>query len=273
MSISQQQKMPLETVSKATSLPEAKHAPDSNSPFSLELDFIRVSHNTEPNGAHVLFSPIHYEPGYSYPLLVWLHGPEQDERQIMRIMPMISMRNFVAVAPQGTFASSAGDSAGQIRATRKGLANKSPKYDWPQTPEGVCEAEQRIFDCISLAKSKCNIAPSQVYLAGFGTGGTMAFRIGMMFPGEFAGVISLCGGFPSGGNILGQWNAAKKLQSMLAFGTESEVFTSEMACENLKLFHTAGLTVSVRQYTCGQELSKEMLQDLNRWVMERVCNR
>ena len=50
---------------------------------------------------YALFAPLHYESGYAYPLIVWLHGRGNDERQLLRIMPQVSMRNYVAVAPRG----------------------------------------------------------------------------------------------------------------------------------------------------------------------------
>ena len=43
---------------------------------------------------HSVFVPLHYEANYSYPLLVWLHGPGDDERQLKKIMPLISMRRY-----------------------------------------------------------------------------------------------------------------------------------------------------------------------------------
>src|ERR1700676_406196 len=51
---------------------------------------------------YALFGPLHYEANYAYPLLVWLHGPGDSEGQLKRIMPQISLRNYVAVAPRGT---------------------------------------------------------------------------------------------------------------------------------------------------------------------------
>ena len=51
--------------------------------------------------AHALFAPMHYEPGYAYPLIVWLHGTGGDQRQLQRVMPLVSMRNYVAITPRG----------------------------------------------------------------------------------------------------------------------------------------------------------------------------
>ena len=69
-------------------------------PFTFEIQSGLFS-TTQQDTIHTIFAPLHYEPGYSYPLLVWLHGPGCDERQLLRIMPLVSMRNYVAVAPRG----------------------------------------------------------------------------------------------------------------------------------------------------------------------------
>src|SRR5439155_1620708 len=34
-----------------------------------------------------LLAPVHYERNYAYPLVVWLHAPGNDEREIKQIMP------------------------------------------------------------------------------------------------------------------------------------------------------------------------------------------
>lgn len=257
--------------------------------LDIQLDFARVSQRLA--GEHVLFSPVHYEPGYSYPLLVWLHGPGNNERQIMKMMPLISMRNFVGVSPRGmnvqagipeTQDSPAPENLKEnlarsavpelvLRLNRE-QQRKTEYYDWPQSEEGITFAEQQVFDCISLAKEKCNISEKNIFLVGFDRGGTMGFRLAMQFPQYFAGVISLGGSFPTGNLPLNQWSAVRELPSMLAIGKESPVYCPARASEDLKLFHTAGLSVSVRQYDCAQEVSPQMLQDMNRWIMEHVCN-
>lgn len=146
-------------------------------------------------------------------------------------------------------------------------------YDWTQTEEGIAYAEQKVFDCISVAEEKCHLARNRTFLAGFDSGGTMAFRLAMQYPDYFGGVISLGGRFPEGNLPLRQWNTIRNLPTMLAIGKESPTYSPEDARSDLRLFHTAGLSVCVRQYDCGQELTLDMLQDANRWIMERVCDK
>ena len=45
-----------------------------------------------------LFVPMHYEPNYSYPLIVWLHGDGRDQNEMLKYMPSVSTRNYVALA-------------------------------------------------------------------------------------------------------------------------------------------------------------------------------
>jgi phospholipase/carboxylesterase len=206
---------------------------------------------------HTLFAPLHYEPGYAYPLIVWLHGQGNDERQLQRIMPLISMRNYVAVAPRGLVVPSPEKPEKEV-------------YGWLQADEYIAQSEQRIFDAIEMATQKLHIAPRRIFLAGFGCGGTMAFRAAMNHPEHFAGVISLCGAFPSGRTPFSNLAAVRRLGVFLITGRSSEAYSAEEVCENLRLFHTAGLSLTLRQYPCGHELTPQMLSDIDRWIIEQI---
>ena len=248
--------------------------------LSIDLDFSRISRNaTSTTHPHVLFSPMHYEPGYAYPLFVWLHGSGANEQQIMRLMPLLSIRNYVAVAPQGIDVSGPGNTKDNVswsssidvmEIINNGIRSRA-WYDWPQSEEAIRDAERRVFDCISAARQKINIAENRIFLAGFGNGGTMALRLGLLNPESFAGVISIGGAFPMGNLPFRQWNTARDLPILLAVGEESTDFPPAVACETLELFHAAGLPIAVREYPCGQEIAPAMLQDVNRWIMELVC--
>lgn len=208
--------------------------------------------------AHTLFAPLHYTAGYAYPLIVWLHGRGSDERQLQRIMPMVSMQNFVAVAPQGL---NLGD------ATATGAECRG----WTQADEHIQQAEHRVFESIELAEHKFHISARRIFLTGFDCGGTMALRLAMSHPNRFAGVISLCGAFPTGGAPLGNLIAARRLGLLLATGRCSDTYPATQVCEDLRLLHTAGLSVTLRQYPCGHELQPQMLADVNRWIMEQIA--
>jgi phospholipase/carboxylesterase len=208
------------------------------------------------DASRVFFGPKHYEPNYAYPLIVWLHSPGTDERQLVRIMPTISLRNYVAVAPRGFPPS--------------GAAPCGHGYVWPQTPDHIHEAECRVVEAVETAARKFHVAADRVFLAGFGAGGTMAFRVAMTLPNIFAGVLSICGEFPHGHMPLGRLAESRQLPVFLAVGRDSHVYPPARACEDLRLLHAAGMSIVLRQYPFGQELSEQMLRDVDRWIIEQI---
>jgi len=222
---------------------------------NYSVEWARYGQASAPH--HVLFAPLHYEPAYAYPLVVWLHGPRDNEHQLKRVMPNLSMRNYVATAPRGTV---------EIR-----LATETLGYRWEQSESHIQTAEHAVMAAIDGAQEKFNIAPQRIFLAGFGCGGTMAYRIAANHPGQFAGALSLGGGFPTGHRPLRNLNDMRRLPLFLACGTESRHYSPDDVCRDLRLFHSAGLSVTVRQYPCGDELTTLMLGDMNRWIMEQFC--
>lgn len=206
------------------------------------------------------FAPLHYEPNYAYPLLVWLHGPRDDESQLKRIMPLVSMRNYVAVAPRAPRVSGRAAAAA----------------GWPHSAEASfgdwSAAEQCVFDCIETAQSRFHVAARRVFIGGFDTGGTMAFRLAMDDPRRFAGVLSLCGRFPSGQTPFKRLAQARQVPVFLACGRDSRHYATTEVCQHLRLFHSAGMNVSLRQYPCGHEMVPAMLADIDRWIMEQISS-
>ncbi|MCL2348313.1 MAG: hypothetical protein FWC50_08635 [Planctomycetaceae bacterium] len=256
-----------------------------------EFELSLATHDTTHETPHTLFAPMHYEPGYAYPLIVWLHGNgTAGERQLMKIMPIISMRNYVAVAPQGICSEETSPVVlprcetvrSSVLAQNRSFTldnafnkNRSPEkkqsqYHWPDSETGFNIAQQRVFDGIRIAAEKCNIAKHRIFLAGFGDGGTMAFRVAMQFPKYFAGVASLCGPFPQGKLPLCRLQTVRSMPCLMSVGRDSNTFSPTDAAKQMSLFHTAGMSVTVRQYPCRQELSTQMLEDVNRWIMEKM---
>ncbi len=238
---------------------------DSLSPLNLSPGRTRmvdatsgVLSSVQGSAPHALFTPMHYEPNYAYPLLVWLHGPGGDERQLKRIIPHVSLRNYVGVAPRGTSRCAQG---------RLGQGG----YDWPQTHQDFVQAEARVFDALQAASLQMNISPTRIFLAGFDTGGTLALRLAMLHPSRFAGVLSLGGRFPTARAPLSRLNHARQVPLFMATGRDSAEYPPEDVCADLRLFHSAGMSVALRQYPCGHEISTLMLGDVDRWIMEQIA--
>jgi phospholipase/carboxylesterase len=237
------QRWPAETVESTPPVPAVSRVEQSVLQLSQQRDL-----------AYALFAPLHYEPNYGYPLLVWLHGPGDDERQLCRVMPHISLRNYVGVGPRGCCAPVPG-----------GLG-----FRWQQHSTAIQTAEQHVFDGIEVACQRYHIDPMRIFLAGYQCGGTMALRLALQHPCHFAGVLSLGGSFPTGLAPLAQLRRIRQLPIFIAQGRDSESYPQQQCCDELRLFHAAALHVTLRQYPCQDELTTQMLHDMDVWIMERI---
>jgi phospholipase/carboxylesterase len=202
-----------------------------------------------------LFVPLHYEAGYAYPLLVWLHGEGGSERELRQLMPHVSVRNYVAVAARGTTALSGLDRA----------------FGWDQTPLAIDEAAERVRESIDAAQERFNVHAQRVFIAGNGSGGTMALRLALQFPEWFAGAASLGGPMPTGNNPLGRVKEARGLPLLLASCRDSEEYPQSRVAADLRLLHSAGFSLALRQYPGEHEVTTVMLADMDRWMMGLVC--
>jgi phospholipase/carboxylesterase len=200
------------------------------------------------------FAPVHYESGYAYPLVVWLHGAGGNERQLRQIMPLVSDRNFVGVAPRGTCAH-----------------EDSGQFDWRQTSREIAEAESRVFASVAMAERRFNIHPDGVFLAGHDSGGTMALRIAWSNPRRFAGVAAIGGPIPADLCPFGRINEIRSLPCLLASARQSRAYPEDRVCRDLRLLHAAGCEVDLWHYVRGDELSTPTFAKLNRWLMALVC--
>jgi len=199
-----------------------------------------------------LFVPLHYEQNYRYPLIVWLHSNGDDPQQVHRIMPELSLQNFVAIAP------------------RAAVGNRHAGFHWDQDPDSIAYATDAVIQSIDYAMARTSIAPDRIFIAGYGAAGTMAFRAALTHPDVVTGVASLNGPLPEGDAPLGRWGVSQNPEVFWAHCRKSANFGQEKLCEQLRLLHVAGFSVTLRQYPGGDQLSSTSLSDLNRWIMDTI---
>jgi phospholipase/carboxylesterase len=230
-------------------LPPTESLPPGTNSSIVEAGRLQTAVGRAP---YTVFGPLHYEANYAYPLIVWLHGPGDSEQQLKRIMPMISLRNYVAVAPRGTAETCGGG------------------YEWRQSEGHIQAADERVVECVEAACERFNVAAHRVFLAGYGCGGTMAFRVALNNPRRVAGVLSFGGSLPTGRAPLAQLQAARRLAVFVACTRASRNYPTPVVCDDLRLLHTAGMSIVLREYPGDDSLTTHMLADMDRWVMEQI---
>ena len=191
-----------------------------------------------------LYLPLGYEPGYDYPLLVWLPQSGGTDFDLGRTMMRMSLRNYLAVQPVD-----------------------------PSDSESC-------FQAIYGMMNRYSVHSRRVYLIGIGAGGENAFRYACQNPESFAGVVSINGRFPLRERLLGQLARVRSLPMMLCCDEKTEAGNLLNDCDvnqTLRLFHAAGGLMSMRVYRNKRSDGTQkvplidMVGDIDRWIMDEVC--
>jgi phospholipase/carboxylesterase len=225
--------------------------PKGSAPTQTRADQPQVRGAARAALPQCVLVPQHYERNYAYPLLVWMHDLGGDERELKRIMPLVSLRNYVSVAVQGT-------------------SQLEQGFGWEESADGIATAESRAAEAVAQAKQRFNVHSDRVFLVGAGAGGTMAMRLALRSPECYAGGASIGGCFPQGHSPLARLELARRSRLLIMHCRDSQSYTVPQVCDELALFHAAGMSVTLRQYPCGDELTTQMLRDLDIWLMEQV---
>ena len=197
---------------------------------------------TLAKGDDLVFVPLGYESGYAYPLLVWLDDPTSKPLDLGHAMSKVSLRNYLAVQPSAC-------SSGRL----------------PLDPE---ESVWKAIDDISV---QYNVNAKRIYLVGRGAGGTHAFRIACRHPRTVAGVVSLTGPFPLAESLFARLDEVRRLPMLMCCHRDECEAVNNRTDQTLRLFHSAGATLAMRIYPGSNPLSKIILNDVNRWLMDDIC--
>jgi phospholipase/carboxylesterase len=203
------------------------------------------------------FAPIGYEPRYPYPLIVFLHGEGGNEEQILRLAPRVSRRNFVSIGLRGPVC---------LGPNRKGALG----YSWGDSSH-LPAIEEYLLQAIRETRLNYHIHSERIFLAGFAEGATLAYRMGLLFPDKVSGIIALNGHMPRADRPLLRLPEARSLQVFIGHGIANSVVPLSMARADQRIFYAAGMDVEMHNYATNHRLHKDMLRDVNRWIIARLC--
>jgi phospholipase/carboxylesterase len=203
------------------------------------------------------FLPAGYEPNYPYPLLVFLHGHDSTEEQVLRLAPRLSRRNYVCIAPRGPVALNC-------------RPDGKPSYSWGPDDQDDPLVEEYIFRAIEQTRRCYHVHSERIYLAGFREGAALAYRLALLYPERFAGIISMNGALSRRGGPLLRLPDVRKLRVLIGHGIANPIVPLTLARQDQRLFYSAGLSIRMRTYPTTHRIHPEMLRDIDRWVQEHI---
>jgi phospholipase/carboxylesterase len=171
-------------------------------------------------------------------------------------MPHISLQNYLAVGVRGNRAA---DAAGH-------------RFDWHEGATAIESAHDRIMRAVEVATEEFSVHPERIVLAGYRSGGTMALRIAMRSPGQFAAAVSFGGRMPSGMNVCGDLQGLRKrrLPMLWQWAEDDSCYQPDSLKEDIQLAMMIKAQVDILQYKGDNELNTAALSEFNHWIMSRI---
>jgi phospholipase/carboxylesterase len=196
------------------------------------------------------YIPSNYEPGYAYPLIVWLTGAECSQHKSLGYVSQMSPQNYVGLAVKDCLLDS---SSGDLFVTH--LAN----------------IENRIVLAVRAFRDLVNVHADRVYLAGVGAGATAAMMVALHQADWFAGAMSFGGEFPSAARLLAHRRevAGRRFWLTAAHSRMKWPETGTVATTARELV-ALGADVTTHLDESEQPVSRGMLRTLDDWILTGI---
>lgn len=217
-----------------------------------------TSEVTAPRGWPVrTFLPSAYEPNYPYPLLVFFHPNGGTEEQVLRLAPRLSRRNFLCISLRGPH-------------RQVPRADGRPAFGWGHDGGHDAQLEDYVFRAVEQTRRHYHVHSERIFLAGFCEGAGAAYRLGLTYPERFGGVIALNGLLPRRGGPLLRLPAARRLHVFIGHGIANAIVPLSLAKSDYRLLYSAGMDVRLHTYASNHRIHRDMLRDVNQWVIDRI---
>jgi phospholipase/carboxylesterase len=212
----------------------------------------------EPHGWPLrTFLPRGYEANYPYPLLVFLHGHNSTEEAILDFAPRLSRRNYLCIAPRGPV-------------TLAAKSNGQLSYSWGPEDQDDPLVEDYVIQAIQQTRREYHVHSERIYLCGFREGAALAYRLALLYPERFAGVISLNGAMPRRGCPLLRLPEVRRLRVLIGHGIANPIVPLTLARQDHRVLFNAGLSVRMQTYPTTHRIHVEMLRDVDRWLQKNI---
>jgi phospholipase/carboxylesterase len=209
-----------------------------------------------------LFVPEHYEANYAYPLIVWLHGGGENERDLLNAMPLISQRNYLGLSLRGPLS---------FRDTATTVDRRRGGYHWPSSDDELSEFETSLYEAVCNLRREYHIHSERIFLAGFDEGATVALDLFLRQPQRYGGAVCLGGTLPKSRHALARFRDLRSKRVLISSGSRDAISTPADNVQASRLLHSAGMSVSTQIVDAGHEVTRTMLRQIDHWIMDGVC--
>ncbi len=211
---------------------------------------------------HAAFEPAGQGP---HPTIVAFHGWGANALDLLGLAPYIAGGRFLLLCPQGPLEVPIGALRG---------------YGWYQITRGASPDGEQIeaavasaFEYLDEAVARYPVQRRNLVLLGFSQGGVMAYSLAVRAPERFAGLVGLSTWFPpeiAARASMGE--ALSQLPTLVQHGRADDMIEIARARQSIESLRELGVPLTYREYACGHEITADALEDLSRFLVEKVLS-
>lgn len=206
------------------------------------------------------------QPSTHPPVLFLLHGWGSNEKDLLGLSKSLP-QNFLVVSVRAPFDREGGGYMWYDLQFGNGM--------FKENLEQAQQSKKKLMDLISKISKKYDVDTTNIFLGGFSQGAITSLRIGLTSPQHpFKGLVCLSGKFPDGINTQ-QSSAALKQRThiFISHGTMDAVIPISDGRRIINTLTQNGFQVSGKEYVMQHQISKEVLNDLNRWLKTELLRK
>lgn len=198
--------------------------------------------------------------------VIWLHGLGADGHDFEPIVPELGIARPVRfVFPHAPVQPVTLNGGMPMRAWFD-IAQLDFESAWDHA--GVARSMERL-DALVKAETARGIARSNIVVAGFSQGGTVALEYLLRHGAGLAGLVALSTFHPAGAHGLDA-SAAEPVPVFGAHGQYDPVVPYALGERTLEAFKRAGYPVVWHRYPMAHQVCPEEIQDLSRWLQAQL---
>ena len=119
----------------------------------------------------------------------------------------------------------------------------------------INESTDRILATIEEVKEKYAINNERIIIGGFSQGAIMSYKLGLLYPALFSGIMVHSGRLPVEYTLLSDLNEYKELNILIVHGKKDGVLSTKWSLQGKKLFEDINATTEYLEIDAGHSMN------------------